>query len=528
MALDNNSLANAVGAAARNTQFQSAAGVLQRNIGIVATYDPAITTIVDEEPVLVLSAEDAGDKFGFGFMVHRLAREAFKGSQGIPTYIIPQAEAVASVQADGDIDFTVTTVVAGTVYLYIAGDRVPVAIPAAISGTPTTADDIATLIVAATTVALEAELPTTTAVDGITTSQVNFTAKSTGPWGNDITLQLNLGVGEELPGGVTAVITDMATGAGTPDIADALNNGLGTGDTANELGVTDLTHGYGQDSGTLAAISTYVGEGNTFTGLYAKTVARPFRALTGDTAAGSSGLTALIVITDARKTDRTNGIIAVPGSASHPSEIAAQALGHMARINNNLAEQSYTDVVLSGVWPGANVDQWTSEYDNRDIAVKKGISPTHIKNNTVVLQNVVSFYRPDSVPVSSNGYRSMRNISITQNVLAAVRLNFEQEKWQGISIVSDVNRVGNAASKAKARDTGAVVDDLTALALAFEDRAWIFAASFTIDGLRDATAVTIRPGGIGFDSLLKLIYSGEGGILDTVVEFDTSIAAALT
>lgn len=527
MSLDSNSLANAVGASVRNTQFQPAAEVLQRRIAIVATYDPAITTIVDEVPIQVLSAEDAGDKLGFGFMANRLARESFKGSQGIPTYIIPQAEAGGAVVADGSTDFTVTTVVAGTIYLYLAGDRIPVAIPAEISAVATTADDIATLIVAAIAAA-NADLPVTSAVDGVTSSQVNYTAKSKGPWGNDISIAFNLGVNEELPGGVSVVTVDMASGAGVPDMADALNNGLGTGDTANELGITDLVHGYGQDSGTLDAISTYVGEGNTFTGLYAKTVARPFRALTGDNAVGSSALTALIVITDARKTDRANGVIAVPGSQSHPSEIAAQAIGHMARINNNLAEQSYTDTALSGVWPGDNADQWTSDYDSRDLAVKSGVSPTTIKNGAVVMQNVVSFYRPDSVPVASNGYRSMRNISITQNVLNAVRLNFEQAKWQGISVVSDVNKVGNATSKAKARDPSSVIDDLTALALDFESRAWIFSADFTIDALRDAGSVTIRAGGTGFDSLLKLIYSGEGGILDNVVEFDTSIAAALS
>lgn len=521
MPLDANSLANAVGAGARNTQFQPAAEVLQRRIGIVATYDPAILTVVDEAPVLVLSAEDAGAKFGFGFMANRLAREAFKGGQGIPTYIIPQSETAGAVEADGSTDFTAVATVAGTVYLYLAGDRIAVAIPAA-----ATADEVATAVVAAIA-AGPADLPVTAAVDGVTTSQVNYTAKSKGPYGNDISIEFNLGISEELPGGVSVVTVAMASGAGIPVMADALDNGLGTGDTANELGITDFTHGYGQDSATLAAISTYVGEGNAFTGLYAKTVARPFRALTGDTDVGSSALTALIVITDARKTDRANGIIAVPGSASHPSEMAAQAIGHMARINNNLAEQSYTDIVLAGVWPGDNVDQWTSDYDNRDLAVKSGISPTTVKSGAVVLQNVVSFYRPDSVPVASNGYRSMRNISITQNVLNTVRLNFEQEKWKGISIVSDVNRVGNAASKAKARDTSAVTDDLTALALDFENRAWIFDAEFTIDALRDAGAVTIRAGGTGFDSLLKLIYSGEGGILDNVVEFDTSIAAAL-
>ena len=527
MPLDANSLANAVGAAVRNTQFQSQAEVLQRRIGIVATYDPAILTVIDEVPVLVLSAEDVGAKFGFGFMAYRLAREAFRGSQNIPTYIIPQSEAGGAVVADGSTDFTVTTVVAGTIYLYIAGDRIAVDIPAEIATVATTADDIATLIVAAIA-AGDPGLPVTTAVDGVTTSQVNYTGKSKGPYGNDITIEFNLGAGEELPGGVSVVTVAMASGVGVPIMADALDNGLGTGDIANELGITDFTHGYGQDATTLSAISAYVGEGNTFTGLYAKTVARPFRALTGDTEAGSGALTALIAVTDARKTDRANGILAVPGSASHPSEIAAQAIGHLARINNQLAEQSYTDTILAGVWPGPQADQWTADYDDRDLAVKSGISPSHIKNGAVVLQNMVTFYRPDSVPVSSNGYRSMRNISITQNVLNAVRLNFEQEKWQGISIVSDVNRVGNATSKTKARDTSSVLDDLVALALSFEDRAWIFSSSFTIDALQDAGSVTIRAGGTGFDSLLKLIYSGEGGILDNIVEFDTSIAAALS
>ncbi len=40
-----------------------------------------------------LHTEDAGDKFGFGFMAHRLAIKAFKGAPGAEIYIQPQAEA---------------------------------------------------------------------------------------------------------------------------------------------------------------------------------------------------------------------------------------------------------------------------------------------------------------------------------------------------------------------------------------------------------------------------------------------------
>ena len=519
-----NSLAAAVGVGVKNVQFQSTAEVVKRKIAIVATFDPALTGVVADVPVLVTSAEDTGDKFGFGFMAHRLAIAAFKGSSGVETYVIPQAEAGGAAVADGTIDFTVTTVVAGTLFLYVAGDLVSVGIPAEISAVATTADDIADLVVAAITA--DANLPVAAVVNGVTTSQVDFTSKTKATYGNDIDLSFNLGFGQVLPGGVSAVTVAMANGSGVPDIQTALDTGLGTGDTANSLGITDLVHGYGLDSSTLNIISTYVGEGNALTGLYDKFVARPFRALTGDTTGDSAGLTAFIAISDTRLLDRANGVIAVPGSQSHPAEIAAQAVGVMARVNNNLAEQSTIDEALGGVWPGDNSDQWTSDYDNRNTAVTKGISTTLFKNSVVTIQNLVTFYRPASVPVSSNGYRSMRNISILQNILANINTNFEQEKWKGISIVADTNRVGGN-SKAKARDTGSVIDDLVLLAKSFESNAWLYTADFTIDGLREAGSVEIRAGGTGFNSILKLILSGEGGILDTVVEFDTSIAAVL-
>jgi len=172
-----------------------------------------------------------------------------------------------------------------------------------------------------------------------------------------------------------------------------------------------MAHGYGQDNTTLNSIANYVGQGNDFVGLFAKTVARPFRSMVGDNAAGSSGLTALIVISDGRLLDRSQGIVAVPGSQTSPTDIAAQTIGHMARINNRRAEEAFNNVLLIGVQPGTTSDRWTSDYDSRDTAVKAGISPTLVEGGVVKLQNVVSFYRPASVPVTSNGYRQMVNFS---------------------------------------------------------------------------------------------------------------------
>jgi phage tail sheath gpL-like len=523
MTISATSLAAANAVSVNNVQFAPASEVLARKIVVIGTYDPTKTTVVAATPIQVLSPEDAGGRFGFGFMLHRLVRAVFAGSKGVECWCVPQAE-VAGAKAAGTLTIVGTTTAAGTVHLYIAGDYVPVSIAKG-----STAAQTATAIIAAITA--NTSLPVTAAVDGSVTHEIDVTAKTTGTYGNEIKMRLNVFGGQELPAGMTSItVVDLTGGTGTPVMANALN-GLGTGDLANAGHFTDGVHGYLQDSTSLASISTYNGEGNDATGLYDKLVARPLRFLTGDIDAGSDALTALAVIGNAAKaTDRTNGIIAVPDSPNHPSEIAAVAIGVMARVNNDRAEESYVGKLLPGVIAGrqvaigASTGRWTDTYDNRDTAVKAGISPTIADAGfTVRLQNVLTFYHPDSVPVGSNGYRSMRNISIVQNLLNSVKTNFAQEKWQGISIVEDVSKVSNALSKDKARSTGSVITDLVALADSWASRAWLYNATFTKENL----SVEIRTGGIGFDSVCPVVLSGEGGILDTRVDFDTALTVFL-
>ncbi|MCK5603576.1 hypothetical protein KAR91_16950, partial [Candidatus Pacearchaeota archaeon] len=227
--------------------------------------------------------------------------------------------------------------------------------------------------------------------------------------------------------------------------------------------------------------------------------------------------------------DRTNGIICVPGSPNHPAEIAAVAMGVMEKINNNRAAESFIGKSLPTIIPGANnSDRWTNEYDNRESALRSGISPTIVKNNAVIMQNVATFYHPDNVAVESNSYRSQRNISIIQNVVFNNRLNFEGEKWQGIIIVADIAKVTNSIDRQKARDRGTVIDDLLALTEEYEGHAWIYSASFTVAQLQsDPTLVALRAGGTGFNVFLPLVLSGEGGIFDIVTQVDTSLAVFL-
>jgi phage tail sheath gpL-like len=513
MAFDATSLAAITAVGVQNVQFLPSATNLARKFLIIGSYDNT-KTIVDNVPVQILSPEDAGDQFGFGSMIHRLALAGKKGTQGLETWVCPQPEAGGAAAAAGEIDFTPTTVEAGTVHLYIAGDYVPFNIAAS-----AIKEDIADACVAA--INADTSLPVT-AVKVAVTFEVTITAKTLGTYGNEVSIEFNLNAGQVLPTGLAQVTTDMTGGTGTPVIADALN-GLGTGSNANSNWFTDVVHGYLQDATTLDAIETYGGSGNGFNGLYAKEVGRPFRVLTGDTVAGSGGFTALKAVTDARLEDRVSGIIPVPGSATHPSEIAAQTMGIMARVNQNIVAQGYAGQALSEVWAGSFTDDWTSDYATRDLAVKSGMSTTKNNNGVIVLQNMDSMYRPANVPVDSNGYRQMVNIAKLQNIINSEKINFEQEKWQGNAIVADKTKV-NAANQSKVKDIQDVIDDLFALADSWEANGWIYSASFTKTELAKAGSVTVRSGGVGFDVNLKLVLSGEGTIINITNQFDTSLA----
>lgn len=518
MGITASSVASAVAAKAVNKQFGTSARNVDRKILIIGTALASATGYTADTPVQVYSAEDAGARFGFGSEIHRVAVQVFRGSEnGIAVYVAPQAEAGAGVKATGTFAIGGAPTEAGYLNVYIAGELYQISVTT--TDTPTTLGDALVAAMAA---------DTGCPLVGVnTTGSVAMTAKAKGTYYNDVNMSVNWGVNEETPAGVTITVTPMASGATDPSVGSVFT-AIGGGDLSNAENFTDVICCYGRlVAGTLNAISTYNGTGNLNEGCYADTVFRPFRALAGDVTAGSGGLTAVLAVANGRKTDRTNGAISVPGSPNHPQEIAGLALGIMAITNQNRAAEHYVGKLLPGIIPGAKADQWTKDYSSRDTAAKAGVSPTEVRNGAVYMTNVLTFYHPDDVPTASNGYRSQRNISILQNVLYNVGANFKGEKWQGISIVADIAKVSNATDRAKARDLGDVRSDLFALADQFESRAWIFSAAFTKEKISSGGYITIRGDGLGFDVALPILFSGEGGIFNNEVQFDTNLSIVL-
>ncbi len=519
---DPTAIAASVEAGAKNEQFAPVASNLPRKIGIWGQWDTSKTTVVYGVPVRVYSPDDAGDRFGFGYQLHRLIRRCFDGAGGVPVYAIPMKPPEpngAPTTSSGSITFSVSgTVKAGRIYLRISGDEVFFDIPNAATDT-----EIRALANAA--INADNHLPLSSVV-GVGTGDINLTSKDASAQADEITITFNAMEGEVWPDGVSAVVVDMTGGTGVWDLE--ISTALGAGDDANALHLTDVNQGNGNETSDLDTLSQYNGEGNDFVGLWAKTVARPFRALGGHNEPGSTGLTNVKAIGDARKPDRTNGIVAVPGSPVPPAEIGAVAIGVMARINNNNPAEHAVGRVLPGIIPGPKADRWTRDYDDRNDALLSGISPTKVVDGAVVLQNVATFYHPTNVPVESNGYRSQVSISKLQNILWNILLNFHREKWKGNALVENVADVGDTVAREKAKGRIEVVADLVELARLFAGKAWLYNSSFTISRLQsDKTLVEIRPGLTGFNANIPVILSGEAGIFDNVVKFDTSIAVLL-
>lgn len=171
-------------------------------------------------PILCQGVADARTQAGQG---STLAEMAFTYRQNDPfgeLWLLPVDDAGGSVAATGSINTTSAATAAGTLYLYIGGFLITLAL----TGLQTAAQ-IATALVAA--INANNNIAVTAAVDGGITSQVDLTAKNKGLVGNDIDIRFNyLGSqgGQTFPTGYAATIVPMASGATNPTLTTALAN----------------------------------------------------------------------------------------------------------------------------------------------------------------------------------------------------------------------------------------------------------------------------------------------------------------
>lgn len=161
----------------------------------------------------VSRASDGVDYFGRGSQLAQMVAASLKVNQTTEIWALALDDLSAGVKATGTLAITGTATEATTLYVYVGGKRNPVAIAVG-----DTASEVATAIAAALTA--DADLAASAAA---VSGTVTLTARHKGECGNSIDIRLGYYQGEKTAvAGLAVVITAMASGAGNPDVLDAI------------------------------------------------------------------------------------------------------------------------------------------------------------------------------------------------------------------------------------------------------------------------------------------------------------------
>lgn len=329
-------------------------------------------TVAELEPTLVTSAADAATFFGAGSMLHGMAERLFANNRVTEAWFVAQDDDGTGIAATKTLTVTGTSTAAGTVYLYIAGRRLRVAIPAA-----SDANAIAGLIDAAVTAAA-GNLPVTS---GVATNVVTLTAKNAGLEGQSIDVRLNYGADEFLPAGVTSIaVANGVSGANNPDIDDVWP-------LLGEVQYDVMAVGYADK-----------GAGSTFLKLDLELESRwgPLRTNDGVAFIGLSDTHANLITYGSAVNSKHVSVMGVTGSPTPPWAWAAAVAGIVARYGQADPARPFQTLELLDVLAPAQADRYTLQ--EQDLLLKNGVATFQVNDDgTVRAGRLISTYQTNAV-----------------------------------------------------------------------------------------------------------------------------------
>lgn len=378
--------------------FRTSTPNLPQRIALLGEANTANQATLDISPFQLTSAQQAGERYGWGSPLHLQARillpKGGGGIGGIPLIVYPQVEAVGATNKILQVSATGTAIKNGTHTLVIAGREgydgnfynIPVVI-----GDST--DEISTKVTDAVNNMLASPF---IAVD------MDYNSELTSKWKGETADRLSVTVdtnGDDC--GLTYVVDEVQSAAGTPSIADAL-------DAIGNDWITIVENPY-EDTQIMQALEIFNGIPDPInpTGRYVGIVMKPFIAITGSVEEDPSS------ITDARLNDVTIAIAPAPLSPGLPMEAAANMVVLFANVSQNtphldVAGQPYPDMPVPTAI-GAMAD-----YNNRDVFVKRGCSTVTLETGRYMVQDFVTTYHP--VGEEPPQYRYPRNLMLDFNV----------------------------------------------------------------------------------------------------------------
>lgn len=403
-AISSNWVSRIVGYLLRSGNFNPSTPYLPQRIAFLGEANTANQVGLDTEPFEFISADEVGQKYGYGSPLHIMARIArpISGNPlgGIPTVIYPQAEAGGATAGITKLGVAVaTTVTANATHkIYINGRdnidgnfyRFNVTVGQTESQVrQTIIDTINNVLSAPCTAALNVD-----DID-ITTKWKGATAK----------LSINVDNGD-VGAGIVYSIVSNTDGTGDPSISDALSK---FGETWN----TKVINPYGETQ--FVTLEQFNGKPDPVapTGRYSADQFKPFVALYGSLLSDKDAV-ALVTNDSARKGEVTNVACPAPNSKGFDFEAAVNMLmtyGPTAQNKPHLGNggNQYPDMPIP---LDENIGDF-SEPEGRNFIVQKGSSTVNISNGKFTVQDFVTTYAPDGVLIPK--FRYVRDLIVDWN-----------------------------------------------------------------------------------------------------------------
>lgn len=421
---------------------------------IIAVFGEANTanqTGLNAVPIEVTSAKQAGDLFGYGSPIHSVMRILrpinSDGVGGIPTVVFPQISANDATATE--IEFTVTgTATSNATHYVIVNGRDTVdfqsyAFNVVVGDTPT-------IVAGKMKDAINSVLSspcTATNVLGVMTA----TSKWKGLTSAKLSIQIDFGNDSA---GLSYSNSDTTAGTGDVDLANSFSL---FGDTW----YTSVINPYGESKLDDFEAFNGVPDPDAPTGRWNGLIFKPFMAFFGLNDDSVSEFTAITDDSD-RVEQVTNVLCPAPNSNGFAWEAAANVVALFARIMQDsphldVNNKAYPDMPI----PSDGVIGDMSDYNNRDLLVKKGCSTVILENGAYKIMDLVTTYHPDGeVPLQ---YAYARNLNLDWNVCDSYR-TLETIRLKDKTLISD-NQVTTVSGAIKPKEWKAVCFDL------FEDLA---------------------------------------------------------
>jgi len=380
---------------------------LPQRVALLGQYNSGKTP-TENKPLAISSADEAASYFGLGSQLHLMAVALFAGigSGGVKVDAFPLAAGVGA--STGTIVVSGPATGAGTIALYIAGKRVPVAVA---SGT--SANDIATAIAAA--IGAKPELPVSASANAAT---VTLTAKWAGLSANDISIRKDLGSGESSsePAGVGLTLNAMSGGSSDPAITTALT-------AFNATYYTWVVCPYNADT----SLDELEAAGAA---RIDPAVKKPFIGVVGYTGTRTDYLSWL-----GSRNSPWSVAMPVEGSPNHPAEIAAAVVGVCSRSAEADPARPFRTLALPGILPGTGAD-WT--WAQKD-AVEQAGGSTYmtLASGEVGIYDLLTTYVTNALGAVDESWRYAETVSNVQAKIYSLDQLFLSAPFDRAVVVDD-------------------------------------------------------------------------------------------